>query len=153
MVFLYQEMTIEQRSYPVLVAHLSSPIPCRSPSFSWVYSIWAITRSFVLHLYTNPSLLPVHLRQATKLTLKVQNTSSHVLVWKWFLIHKSFLNFPSRNGPIMIIIPSSSCLQYQLIQAFEYSTITQYFMVTNHPIMSGHPPQSNAINQIIKLAS
>jgi hypothetical protein len=93
MEFLYQEMTIEPISYSVLVAHLSSPIPCWSPTFSWVYSIWAITRSFVLHLYTNSSLLPVHLRQATHLTLKVQNISTHILVWKWFLAHKSFMNF------------------------------------------------------------
>jgi hypothetical protein len=46
-----------------------------------------------IHQYTNSSLLPVHLRQATQLALKVQNISTHILVWKWFLAHKSFMNF------------------------------------------------------------
>jgi hypothetical protein len=38
----------------------------------------------------------------------------------------------------MVIISSSSWLQFQLTQAWEYTTIIQHFMVTNHPIMSGH---------------
>jgi hypothetical protein len=50
----------------------------------------------------------------------------------------------------MVIIPSSSCLQFQLTQAFEYSTITQHFMITNHPIMLGHFPHQNSIKQRIK---
>jgi hypothetical protein len=40
-----------------------------------------------------------------------------------------------------------SCLEFQLTQVFEYSTIIKHFMVTNRPIMSGHFPPSNVINQ------
>jgi hypothetical protein len=67
-------MITEQRSYLVLIAHLSSLIPCWSPtlSLSLVYSIWAITQSFLVHLYIVHSLAPTHLSQETKLTLKLK---------------------------------------------------------------------------------
>jgi hypothetical protein len=152
MVFLYQEMTIEQRSYLVLVAHLSSPILCRSP-FSWVYSKWAITRSFVLHLYTNPSLPSIHVRRAIKAHTQGQKYQQPRPGMKMISCPQILHEFPLGNGPIIAIIPSSSWLQFQLTQAFEYSTITHHFMVTNHAIMSGHFSPSNIINQSIKLPS
>jgi hypothetical protein len=49
---------------PLLISH--------SLSLSLVYSIWAITQSFLVHLYIVHSLAPTHLSQETKLTLKLK---------------------------------------------------------------------------------
>jgi hypothetical protein len=107
---------------------------------------WGIIWSFLLPVYLIPSLPPAHLRWAANLILKVKITATTL-----YSEGDYFPAIPSINGPIMVIISSSSWLQFQLTQAWEYITIIQHFMVTNHPIMSAISPPSNAIKQRIKL--
>jgi hypothetical protein len=98
---------------------------------------WEINRLFLLPAYLIPSLPLAHLIWATKLALMVKiiaTTSYSEEDYFPTILHE----IPSRNDPIMVIIPSSSWLQFQLTQALEYTTVIQHFMVTNDPIMSGH---------------
>jgi hypothetical protein len=55
--------------------------------------------------------------------------------------------------PMMSITHSTIWLDVWADQTFEYTTIIQHFMVTNHPIMSSHFPPWNPISKRIKIAN
>jgi hypothetical protein len=54
--------------------------------------------------------------------------------------------------PMMPIAHSTTWLVTLAEQTLGYTTIIQYFMDTNHPIISGHFPPSNLISKMIKAA-
>jgi hypothetical protein len=127
--------------------HLSNhPLHVKQNSYTHTPSspcIWAITQSFLLHLYTISSLHSIQLRQAIKICPQILKIPATVSCSEKndFPTNPPWL--PSGRLPMMSITQSTTWLAISADQTFGYTRIIQYFMVTNHLIIPNIFPPSN----------
>jgi hypothetical protein len=96
-----------------------------------------------------PLFIPFTLDKNQSSYSNSKNTNNHVLRWERWFPHKSTMT-SIKKLPMMSITHSTTWLVILADQTFGYTTIIQYFMFTNHPIMFGHFLPSNLIRKRIK---